>query len=307
MRRASPGCRSTSRAPRPTCCRGPCCSRNWTSLLGQLAGTATAWRGGAVGKDQRLRRGRGHQGVPRPDSSEHAYDAGFGGPAACWIASKRCPAPSVAALHGFALGGGLELALACRYRVAVGDERLALGLPEVQLGIHPGFGGTVRTVRLLGVRAAMDLMLTGRTIRADKALQDRPGRSPGRGCPGSTGEPPREPRQGAPIAASTDAARARAVLAAGAAAGQALDPQAAASARESTALSCALRDGGPLGRPRCARSGGVRRGGTLDRQAVPVTDLPQPGARLPAAGSAQGARRRAAAEVRAMCTSWAPA
>ena len=81
------------------------------------------------------------------------------------------PCPSVAAIHGFALGGGLELALACRYRVAVGDERLSLGLPEVQLGIHPGFGGTVRSVELIGVRAAMELMLTGRPLRADKALR----------------------------------------------------------------------------------------------------------------------------------------
>jgi 3-hydroxyacyl-CoA dehydrogenase / enoyl-CoA hydratase / 3-hydroxybutyryl-CoA epimerase len=81
------------------------------------------------------------------------------------------PCPSVAAIHGFALGGGLELALACRYRVAVGDERLSLGLPEVQLGIHPGFGGTVRSVRLAGVRAAMELMLTGKPVRADKALR----------------------------------------------------------------------------------------------------------------------------------------
>jgi len=81
------------------------------------------------------------------------------------------PCPSVAAIHGFALGGGLELALACRYRVGVGDERLSLGLPEVQLGIHPGFGGTVRTVQLIGVRPAMELMLTGRPVRADKALR----------------------------------------------------------------------------------------------------------------------------------------
>jgi 3-hydroxyacyl-CoA dehydrogenase/enoyl-CoA hydratase/3-hydroxybutyryl-CoA epimerase len=80
------------------------------------------------------------------------------------------PCPTIAAIHGFALGGGLELALACRYRVAVRDESLALGLPEVQLGIHPGFGGTVRTVRLLGVRQAMELMLTGKPARADKAL-----------------------------------------------------------------------------------------------------------------------------------------
>jgi 3-hydroxyacyl-CoA dehydrogenase/enoyl-CoA hydratase/3-hydroxybutyryl-CoA epimerase len=83
------------------------------------------------------------------------------------LASLRCP--TVAAIHGFALGGGLELALACRYRVAVGDEKLSLGLPEVLLGIHPGFGGTVRTVRVAGVRPAMQMMLTGKPLRADKA------------------------------------------------------------------------------------------------------------------------------------------
>jgi 3-hydroxyacyl-CoA dehydrogenase/enoyl-CoA hydratase/3-hydroxybutyryl-CoA epimerase len=80
------------------------------------------------------------------------------------------PFPTVAAIHGFALGGGLELALACRYRVAVGDERLSLGLPEVMLGIHPGFGGTVRSVQVAGVRSAMELMLTGKPMRAEKAL-----------------------------------------------------------------------------------------------------------------------------------------
>ncbi|MGB6450214.1 MAG: enoyl-CoA hydratase-related protein, partial [Steroidobacteraceae bacterium] len=85
------------------------------------------------------------------------------------IEALRCP--TVAAIHGFALGGGLELALACRYRVAAADDRLALGLPEVQLGIHPGFGGTVRSVRLLGVRPAMEMMLTGRPVRADRALR----------------------------------------------------------------------------------------------------------------------------------------
>ena len=83
---------------------------------------------------------------------------------------EALPCPSVAAIHGFALGGGLELALACHYRVGVNDERLALGLPEVQLGIHPGFGGTVRSVRVAGVRTAMQLMLTGKPLRADKAL-----------------------------------------------------------------------------------------------------------------------------------------
>lgn len=84
---------------------------------------------------------------------------------------EALPFPTVALLHGFALGGGLELALACRYRVALGDDKLSLGLPEVQLGVHPGFGGTVRAVRLMGVRAAMSLMLTGRPVRADRALK----------------------------------------------------------------------------------------------------------------------------------------
>jgi 3-hydroxyacyl-CoA dehydrogenase / enoyl-CoA hydratase / 3-hydroxybutyryl-CoA epimerase len=85
------------------------------------------------------------------------------------LAALRCV--SVAAINGFALGGGLEVALACRYRVAADDPGVTLGFPEVQLGLHPGFGGTVRSVALTGPIAAMDLMLTGRSIRADKALK----------------------------------------------------------------------------------------------------------------------------------------
>ncbi|MDP9007602.1 MAG: 3-hydroxyacyl-CoA dehydrogenase NAD-binding domain-containing protein [Pseudomonadota bacterium] len=80
------------------------------------------------------------------------------------------PFPSVAALHGFALGGGLELALACTYRVGADDAALSLGLPEVQLGIHPGFGGTVRSVQLIGVRPALELMLKGRPFKGARAL-----------------------------------------------------------------------------------------------------------------------------------------
>jgi 3-hydroxyacyl-CoA dehydrogenase/enoyl-CoA hydratase/3-hydroxybutyryl-CoA epimerase len=83
---------------------------------------------------------------------------------------EALPCPSVAAIEGFALGGGLELALACTYRVAVGNDRLTLGFPEVLLGIHPGFGGTVRSVQLIGAPAALDLMLTGRNVRGTKAL-----------------------------------------------------------------------------------------------------------------------------------------
>ncbi len=84
---------------------------------------------------------------------------------------ERLPIPTVAAIHGFALGGGLELALACRYRIGADDGKLSVGLPEVQLGVHPGFGGTVRTPRLIGARAALDLMLTGKTLRAQEALK----------------------------------------------------------------------------------------------------------------------------------------
>jgi 3-hydroxyacyl-CoA dehydrogenase/enoyl-CoA hydratase/3-hydroxybutyryl-CoA epimerase len=102
-------------------------------------------------------------------STDEAFDLVRGGQQA-FDRLEALPCPSVAAIHGFALGGGLELALACRHRVALGDDRLSLGFPEVQLGIHPGFGGTVRSVRLIGVRAAMELMLTGKPVRADKAL-----------------------------------------------------------------------------------------------------------------------------------------
>ena len=82
---------------------------------------------------------------------------------------ERLPCPTVAAIHGFALGGGMELALACDYRVAVESHRRELGLPEVRLGIHPGLGGTVRSVRLLGAPAAMRLMLTGKSVSAAQA------------------------------------------------------------------------------------------------------------------------------------------
>ena len=80
------------------------------------------------------------------------------------------PCPTVAAIRGFALGGGLELALACTYRVGADDAALSLGLPEVLLGIHPGFGGTVRSVRLVGVRQSLELMLKGRPFRGARAL-----------------------------------------------------------------------------------------------------------------------------------------
>ena len=77
--------------------------------------------------------------------------------------------PTVAAINGFAMGGGLELVMALDYRVALAGKKRILGLPEVKLGLHPGFGGTVRAVQICGVRPAMQLMLTGTPITVDKA------------------------------------------------------------------------------------------------------------------------------------------
>ncbi|CCF69382.1 3-hydroxyacyl-CoA dehydrogenase NAD-binding domain-containing protein [Xanthomonas citri] len=76
------------------------------------------------------------------------------------------PCPTVAAIHGFCMGGGTEIALACRYRVASDDGSTRIGLPETKLGIFPGWGGSARLPRLIGAPAAMDLMLTGRTVSA---------------------------------------------------------------------------------------------------------------------------------------------
>ncbi|MDE2874511.1 MAG: 3-hydroxyacyl-CoA dehydrogenase NAD-binding domain-containing protein [Gemmatimonadota bacterium] len=77
--------------------------------------------------------------------------------------------PTVAAIHGICLGGGTELALACDYRVCDDDDRTRIGLPEVQLGILPAWGGTTRLPRLVGLRAALGLMLTGKPARVSKA------------------------------------------------------------------------------------------------------------------------------------------
>ncbi len=77
--------------------------------------------------------------------------------------------PTVSLISGFCLGGGLELALATRYRIADEDPKTRLGLPEVRLGIHPGFGGSVRAPRLLGAPTAMDMMLSGRALSARAA------------------------------------------------------------------------------------------------------------------------------------------
>jgi enoyl-CoA hydratase/carnithine racemase len=99
------------------------------------------------------------------DSGAGAVGASF---AAALGALASVPRATIAAINGYALGGGLELALACDFRVCAEDSRF--GLPEVLLGVIPGGGGTQRLPRLIGSSRAKELILTGRQMRAEEAL-----------------------------------------------------------------------------------------------------------------------------------------
>jgi len=79
--------------------------------------------------------------------------------------------PVVCAINGICLGGGTELALACDFRIATDDPETKIGLPEVLLGIFPGFGGSQRLPRLIGIQSALDMILTGKNYGADKAMR----------------------------------------------------------------------------------------------------------------------------------------
>jgi enoyl-CoA hydratase/carnithine racemase len=84
---------------------------------------------------------------------------------------ERCAKPVIAAINGFALGGGFELALACHFRVMVEAEKAVLGLPEINLGIIPGWGGTQRLPRLIGRTRALEIALMGKRIGAREAYE----------------------------------------------------------------------------------------------------------------------------------------
>jgi 3-hydroxyacyl-CoA dehydrogenase/enoyl-CoA hydratase/3-hydroxybutyryl-CoA epimerase len=88
---------------------------------------------------------------------------------AIYMDLEQLPVPTVAAIHGICLGGGFEMALACRHRVLSDSGKTRMGLPEVMLGILPSWGGTTRLPRLIGLQAALDLLLTGKQIDARKA------------------------------------------------------------------------------------------------------------------------------------------
>lgn len=81
----------------------------------------------------------------------------------------RLPMPSVAVINGYAFGGGLELALACVFRLATRNARM--GLPEIKLGLVPGYGGTQRLPRMVGEARALEMIMTGRTVDAEEALR----------------------------------------------------------------------------------------------------------------------------------------
>ncbi len=120
------------------------------------------------GKDRSFIMGADIKEFSKIESVERAAEVvRFGQKIMQRIETLRCP--TVAVINGFCLGGGLELAMACDYRIVFSGNKKILGLPEVKLGLHPGFGGTVRAVRICGVRAAMPLMLGGDPIRPEKA------------------------------------------------------------------------------------------------------------------------------------------
>lgn len=105
--------------------------------------------------------------IEGPDDGEAKARAGQ----ELYLELERFPTPTVAAIDGLCLGGGLEMALACRYRICSDHPRTRLGLPEVQLGILPGWGGTTRLPRLVGLQAALELLLTGDPVKPSKALR----------------------------------------------------------------------------------------------------------------------------------------
>jgi enoyl-CoA hydratase/carnithine racemase len=142
-----------------------------TELLDQIAAHATALAADAgvkavvvTGNEKALAAGADVSQFTEPGAAPR-ITAAFRG---AFDALGSIPRPVIAAIEGFALGGGFELALACDLRVA--GDKARLGFPEIQLGIFPGAGGTQRVARLIGPARAKELVWSGRHVKADEAL-----------------------------------------------------------------------------------------------------------------------------------------
>jgi len=120
------------------------------------------------GKEDGFIAGADLEAIAAIEGPDDALEAARRGQA-LFLEVERLGIPTLAAIHGPCVGGGLELALACRHRVASDHPRTKLGLPEVQLGILPAWGGTTRLPRLVGLQSALDLLLTGKTISPSRA------------------------------------------------------------------------------------------------------------------------------------------
>ena len=92
---------------------------------------------------------------------------------------EKLECSTVSMVHGICFGGGTELSLACNYIVASDDNKTKIGLPEIKLGIHPGYGGTARSIKRCGPLAAMNIMLTGRALTSRAAKKNRTDRRDG--------------------------------------------------------------------------------------------------------------------------------
>ena len=104
-------------------------------------------------------------------SKKEEFAAAAGGGQTIFNMVEDLPMPVIASIHGACMGGGCELVLACDYRIASEDSSTKIGLPETKLGIIPGFGGCVRLPRVIGLQAALDIILAGKAVKADKAAK----------------------------------------------------------------------------------------------------------------------------------------
>jgi enoyl-CoA hydratase/carnithine racemase len=198
--------------------------------------------------------------------------------------------PTLALVRGHCMGGGTELALACRYRIAVDEPGTKFALPEVMLGIVPGWGGMLRLPQIVGPAAAMDMMLTGKNIDA-RAREEN---GPGRRMRAAAGHGQRRPHAGAVRQAAAPGATAfdaetdeRPAQGHG---GERRE-EAGGEARAPGTLPGALRHHRPVAELRRQHARGTGRRTDVARRAGQASDHAQPDPRLLSAGPAQGFRQ----------------